>query len=103
MNILRTLWRRIVPPSPEDEVSPRFSYRIYWTKTSLSWTREVRKQVLNELREVVAAPSFERNPYRRVYTIPALAGGKYSGESLVCLKEVLEALMHPGEGRSDDT
>jgi hypothetical protein len=103
VNILRTLWRRIVPSSAGDQVSPRFSYRIYWAKTSLSWTPEVREQVLDELREVIAAPSFERNPYRRVYTIPALAGGKYSGESLACLKEVLEALVQPAEGRSGDT
>jgi hypothetical protein len=102
VNFLQKLWQRIHPSSPADDVSPTFSYKIYWTKTSLSWATEMRKQVLEELLEMTADPSFERNPYRRVYRLTALGGGKYSGESLACLKEVLEALRQPVQRRSDD-
>jgi hypothetical protein len=99
MNFLRTMWKRIRIPSHADEVSPAFSYRIYWMKTSLNWKPELRERVLAELEVLMMEPAFERNPYQRRYTVPALAGSQYSGESLACLRDVLEALRaQPGQG-----
>lgn len=104
MNILRKVWNQIRHDSHSDDVSPTFSYKIYWMKICLDWEPELRERVLAELENLMAEPSFDRNPYQRRYTLQALSGSRYAGESLACLQEVLEALhAQPGQGeRSHD-
>jgi len=70
----------------------------------MEWAPEQRERLLVELQDLISAASFVRNPYRRQYSLPSLPGSKYSGESLYCLKEVLEALTHQSKrgAESDD-
>jgi hypothetical protein len=104
MRLLRRLWARDSRGQMPDEVPPAFSYKIYWTKTCMEWAPARRERLLVELQELISEASFVRNPYRRQYSLPSLPGRKYSGESLFCLKEVLEILTHPSErgAESDD-
>ena len=70
---------------------PGYSYRIYWTKTTWSWPGEKRERVLARVNELISADDFIRSPYERIYRIEELGEGKYSGESLHSLVEVLTA------------
>jgi hypothetical protein len=92
MKVFHRMWKRIFTRTAMDDVSPTFSYKIYWTKTAMTWNPEMRARVQQELQGLLAQSSFARNPYRRTYPLKALGEGHYSGESLACLKEVLEAI-----------
>jgi len=93
---LRSFFKRLFRQRPEDELTPGFSYRIYWTKTCLPWSQEKRERVQTELQDKLAESSFIRNPYRRAYQLRSIEG-RYSGESLYCLAEVLESLSLQGD------
>jgi len=93
---LRSFLKRLFRQRPEDELSPGFSYKIYWTKTCLPWSQEKRERVQAELEQKLAESSFTRNPYRRAYQLRSI-DGRYSGESLYCLAEVLESLSLQGD------
>lgn len=102
MTLLRRIWNRIFNRPAMDDVSPTFSYKIYWTKTAMAWNPEKRTRVLDELRNVMLQASFARNPYRRAYTLKSMDEGSYSGESLACLAEVLEAMTRSEGGTKAD-
>ncbi len=99
-------WKRMLnrpvpepkPPEPLSADKIDAGYRLFWTKTALTWDAARRAAVAQQVAAVIARPDFENNALERRYTVAGLdddapAGADaHSGASLLALAEVLRAL-----------
>jgi hypothetical protein len=99
---MRIHWRRWEArqrqPRPPEPLSPEkieAGYRLYWTKTALTWDMARRAEVAARVAAVIAAPGFENNALERRYAVESLE--THSGASLLALAEVLRALADEDE------
>jgi hypothetical protein len=90
-------WRhwhnRTTQPRPAEPLSAdkiEMGYRLYWTKTALTWDAARRAEVAARVAAVIAAPGFENNALERRYAVESLE--THSGASLLALAAVLRAL-----------
>ncbi len=96
---LKKLLRRAAPEAlPADPPRVAYSYTLFWTRQARAWGTGRRAAVAAALGEVLARPEFEPNAYERRYTVPGLDESAHSGESLLALEKVLEALIVSGDG-----
>jgi hypothetical protein len=65
-------------------------YRLYWTKTAITWDAARRTEIAARVAAVIAAPDFEGNALERRYAVEGLE--THSGASLLALAAVLQAL-----------
>lgn len=86
---LRSLWRRIKPGPGGEPVSPEYSYRIFWAKQALSWSREERDRIRQEVEVLVGRENFEPNEYLRKYKLHVFGGREHAGASVLVLQAVL--------------
>jgi hypothetical protein len=95
--LMKTHWRRWEArqrqPRPAEPLSADkidMGYRLYWTKTALTWDAARRTEVAARVAAVIAAPGFENNALERRYAVESLE--THSGASLLALAAVLQAL-----------
>jgi len=88
---LRRLFGRSEPTEAAGLDRAAYSYRVYWTKQARAWDAARRRSVLEAVRRVTTAETFEPNSFERRYRAEGLAG-EHSGASLLALIQVLEAL-----------
>ena len=89
---------RVSQPRPAEPLSVdkiEMGYRLYWTKTALTWDAERRTEVAARVAVVIAAPGFEGNALERRYAVEGLE--THSGASLLALAAVLRALADQDE------
>ncbi len=80
------------PPEPLSAGKIDAGYRLYWTKTALTWDDDRRAQIAERVAAAVADPDFEDNMLERRFTVEGLDDSAHSGASLLALVEVLRAL-----------
>lgn len=93
-------WNRMIgagqperpPPEPLSAERIDAGYRLFWTKSALSWDAARRQQIGERVEAVIAAPGFEANALERRFRVDALDDQAHSGASLVALLDVLRAL-----------
>lgn len=95
--IRRRLRRWTEKETPAEGPDLRLGYRLYWTKTALTWDPARRRQVLEAVRRRIQAQDFEPNPLQRRYRVPEVDGSAHAGLSLLALQEVLEAFERQEE------
>ncbi len=78
------------PPEPLSADKIAMGYRLYWTKTALTWDTARRTEIAARVAAVIAAPGFENNALERRYAVEGLE--THSGASLLALAAVLRAL-----------
>jgi hypothetical protein len=78
------------PPEPLSADKIDTGYRLYWTKTALTWDSARRTEIAARVAVVIAAPGFENNALERRYAVEGLE--THSGASLLALAAVLRAL-----------
>lgn len=71
-----------------------FSFRVYWTKMTLSWPAERRAEVRAMVKAITDDENFDRNLITKQYTLPLddIPEQTHSGASLMALLDVLAAL-----------
>ncbi len=102
-------WNRMInaglpePAPPEPLTAGRIDagYRLFWTKTALTWDEPHRQTIGQRVSAVIAAPDFERNALERRFAVEGLDAQAHSGASLVALVEVLHALDSFEESTGD--
>jgi hypothetical protein len=84
-------------PRPPETLSTdkiEMGYRLYWTKTALTWDAAQRAAIAARVDAVIAAPEFEGNALERRFAVEGLE--THSGASLLALAAVLRALDDEG-------
>ena len=102
-------WNRLISagrpePSPPEPLSAEridAGYRLFWTKTALTWDATHRQTIGEQVSAVIAAPDFEANALERRFHVEDLDDQAHSGASLVALIDVLRAL-DAFEGEEDN-
>lgn len=80
------------PPEPLSTGKIDAGYRMFWTKTALTWDGARRTQIAQRVTSAVSTPGFEANALERRYHVDGLDDQAHSGASLLALLEVLRAL-----------
>jgi hypothetical protein len=94
----RRWYQRMTQPRPAEPLSAakiEMGYRLYWTKTALTWDAARRTEVAARVAVVIASPGFEANALERRYAVESLE--THSGASLLALAAVLRALADEDE------
>jgi hypothetical protein len=90
--------KRVSQPRPAEPLSADkidMGYRLFWTKTALTWDAARRTEIAARVAVVIAAPGFENNALERRYAVEGLE--THSGASLLALAVVLRALADQDE------
>jgi hypothetical protein len=105
LNSLKDLWTRWRHPSAHRDISPDYSYRLFWAKEALDWEAQERQQVREAVLEILEMENFKANSYQRRYSLEVVDDNKHAGASMLALYTVLQELdrLEQQEDLNDDT